>query len=93
MLIRLTPKEPVMSAEMYRAQLAYRRQEILIARMRDAFNEVADIADSAAISSPAYGAICARIEELRAIFKMTPADIGEEFGPNPPGFDPDREIT
>ena len=81
-----------MSAEMYRAALAYRRQEILIGRMRSTINELADIADSAAISSPSYGDIQARINELRAIGQLTPADIGNEFGPHPPGFDPDREL-
>jgi hypothetical protein len=81
-----------MSVELYRANLAYRRQEILIARLRDAIHELADIADSAAISSTSYGHIQARINELRAISQLTPADIGAEFGPNPPGFDPDREI-
>jgi hypothetical protein len=81
-----------MSAELYRANLAHRRQEILIARMRDAINDLADIADSAALSSPAYGHIQSRISELRAIGQMTPVDIGKEFGPTPPGFDPDREI-
>jgi hypothetical protein len=81
-----------MSAELYRANLAYRRQEILIARMRDVINELADMADSAAISSPAYLDIKACISELRAIVQITPADIGKEFGPKPPGFDPDREF-
>ncbi len=81
-----------MSAEMYRMQLGYRRQEILISRMREAFRELADIAESAALSSLAYGDIIARITELRAVCAMTPADIGAEFGPRPPGFDPDREI-
>lgn len=74
-----------MSAELY-------RQEILIARMRDVINELADMADSAAISSPAYLDIQARISELRAIVQMTAADIGKEFWPKPPGFDPDREF-
>ena len=80
-----------MSAELYRARLAHRRQEILIGRLRDAINELADIADSAALNSPAYGHIQARISELRAIGQTTPADIGNEFGPKPPGFDPDQE--
>ena len=81
-----------MSAELYRANLAYRRQEILIARMRAAIDELADITDSASLGSLAYAHIQSRISELRKIGQMTPVDIGREFGPKPPGFDPDCNI-
>jgi hypothetical protein len=64
------------------------RQEILIARMRAA-DELADIA---AISCPYASDIQSRVSELRAVGQLTPVDIGKEFGPKPPGFDPDREI-
>ena len=83
-----------MSVELYKSNLARRRQEILIDRMRSAIDELADIADSVAISSVAYIDyidISRRIEELRVVGSLTPADIGKEFGSNPPGFDPDGE--
>lgn len=85
-------RKPPVSAELYRSELARRRQEIVIDRMRYAITELADLADSAAIGSLAYGSIRSRIEELRAIGRLTAVDIGNEFGPRPPGFDPDREI-